>query len=137
MDVSYCTREDVLNLFDVSPTVSVFRAIDREIKSGAIQVNSLCRRKRLWPLLGTVYKDFPNMQSANVGRLWLDDDTLISLTSAVPPLPRSLPVQLPSTPLLLPACLDIVTTLSQQASLTTLAESARLTLCWRLRPMLA
>lgn len=76
----YCTREDVTRTLDVKTTARSFGQVDQAIEAASRSIESLCHRK-FYPLYATKYFDWPNYQYADVFRLWLDGQELISLTS--------------------------------------------------------
>lgn len=80
MGVWYVSREEVASAPDIKASAYMTRDIDRACESASRRVERLCRRE-FYPQTGTRYKDFPNTQQAMSGRLWLDQDELISLTS--------------------------------------------------------
>ncbi len=78
--VFYCTREDAMSAPDIKASAYAARQIDSAIESGSRAVEGLLHRK-FYPWTGTRYFDFPNDQNARTGRLWLDENELISVTS--------------------------------------------------------
>jgi hypothetical protein len=82
MGVWYATREDVKSALDdqSSSNVRTDAQVDRAIEDGSRSVERLCHRK-FYPWMGTRYFDWPNFDRASVGRLWLNEHELVSLTS--------------------------------------------------------
>jgi hypothetical protein len=78
--VSYCTREQVKAALDVKETARSNAQIDRAIFAGARAIEGQLRRK-FYPWSGTKYFDWPNDQRAQVGRLWLDANEVISVSA--------------------------------------------------------
>lgn len=78
--VQYCTRETLASGFDVQPSMGAHAQLDRAITSASDAVDGFLHRC-FYPWTGTRYFDFPNRQHAPAGRLWLDADELISVTS--------------------------------------------------------
>lgn len=80
MGVWYCTREDVKAALDSAQTARNNAQIDRLIEASTETIHGLTHR-RFYPLVTTKYFPWPNMQHASVGRLWLDENELYSLTT--------------------------------------------------------
>lgn len=78
--VSYCSREDVKASLDIKETARANAQIDRLIKAAARSIEGLTHRF-FYPWTGTKYFDWPNDQYAKTGRLWLDKDELVSVSS--------------------------------------------------------
>jgi hypothetical protein len=76
----YATREDVMRALDSRPTARNAGQIDRALEAASRSVDRLCHR-RFYPELDTRYFDWPDSQYGTSWRLWLDDSTLISVTS--------------------------------------------------------
>lgn len=76
----YATREQVKSALDVKETARNNAQIDRALLSGARAIEGQLRRK-FYPWTGTRYFDWPNTQRAQVGRLWLDANELISVSA--------------------------------------------------------
>ncbi len=76
----YATREDVKNAIDYKSTARSDEQVDRAVEAGSRAVEGLLHRK-FYPQIATRYFDWPNHQLARAGRLWLEQDELISLTS--------------------------------------------------------
>jgi hypothetical protein len=81
MGVWYATREEVKSAMENKTTRSD-RRIDRAIESSSRSIEGKLHR-RFYPWTGTRHFDWPNYQRASVGRLWLDDNELVSLTAVV------------------------------------------------------
>lgn len=82
LDVCYCTREDVQEAVSASDSVTTNRRIDRAIRSAARDVEGRLHRT-FFPWTGTRYFDWPNSQDRRVGRLWLDDNELVSVATLI------------------------------------------------------
>ncbi len=78
----YTSREAVMDALDVKASAYTSAQIDRAIDSGAEGVDSLCRRS-FPPILATKSFPYPNVRQNEAWTLWLDANTLISLTSLV------------------------------------------------------
>lgn len=78
--VFYCQREDIAFALDVKLTAQSAAEIDRAIDSASRNVEGLCHR-HFYPLTTIRYFDYPNKQSAGIGRLWLDRWELISVSA--------------------------------------------------------
>lgn len=76
------TREDVASALDIKSTARDFTQIDREIEAASRSVERLLHR-RFAPTLDTRYFDWPNQQMGRSWDLWLDENELISLPSAI------------------------------------------------------
>jgi hypothetical protein len=80
MIVPYCTREDVMSALDVKESARIRTQIDRATRGASETIeNDLARS--FYPVITTIYKDWPNSQYARPWRLWLDAQELISVTS--------------------------------------------------------
>lgn len=82
MGVFYVSREEVASAPDIKASAYMYADIDRAIERASRSVEKLCHRV-FYPVTATRYKDYPNDQNASSGRLWLDADELVSLTSFV------------------------------------------------------
>lgn len=82
MGVSYVTREETSSSPDIKASAYAAPQIDRCNQSASRAVEKLCHRV-FYPWTGTRYLDFPNSQDARSGRLWLDENELISLATFV------------------------------------------------------
>lgn len=80
--VVYATREDVMRALDSKETARNSRQIDRALESASRAVDSLCHLT-FAPQTDTRRFDYPGSQYARPWRLWLDSNTLISVTSLV------------------------------------------------------
>lgn len=78
-EVWYCTREAVKQALDVQHTARSDPQVDRAVASGARGIEELLHR-RFYPHTGTRYFDLPTLNGAPPWRLWLDSNTLISVT---------------------------------------------------------
>lgn len=78
----FCTREDVQSALDVKSTARDSAQIDREIEAASRGVERFLHR-RFAPTLDTRYFDWPNAQQGRSWDLWLDENEMISLPSAV------------------------------------------------------
>lgn len=81
---------------DIKASAYAAPTIDRAIASATVKVDQLCHRgdlvtRAFAPWIGTKYFDWPNDQSARSGRLWLDSNQLISLTSFQSPVGTTIP----------------------------------------------
>lgn len=81
-EVLYCTREEVKASLESAETARNNAQIDRLIASSSRGIEGLTHRF-FYPFTGTRYFDWPNDQHAKVGRLWLDQHELVSVTSLV------------------------------------------------------
>ncbi|MDJ0460585.1 hypothetical protein [Streptomyces sp. H27-C3] len=80
--VVYATREDVMRAPDSKGTARNAGQIDRALTSASRGVDSLCHLA-FAPQTDTRRFDYPGSQFARPWRLWLDSNTLISVTSLV------------------------------------------------------
>ena len=78
--VWYCTREDVKSALDSAETARNNVQIDRAIESATEAIFGLTHRV-FYPWTGVRYFDWPNDQHASTGRLWLDQNELVSVSS--------------------------------------------------------
>lgn len=67
---------------DVKASAYASARIDDEIEQASRDAEKLLHRT-FYPFTGTRYFDFPNEQDARSGRLWLDENEIISVTSFV------------------------------------------------------
>lgn len=83
MGAWYTTREAVMASPDIRPAAYASASIDRAIESGARSVDKLCHVavEGFAPVIATRSFPYPNTQNADIGRLWLDQYQLISLTT--------------------------------------------------------
>lgn len=65
---------------DIKASAYASARIDSEIEQASRTVDKLCHRV-FYPWVGTRYFDFPNYQDARSGRLWLDENEIISVTT--------------------------------------------------------
>jgi hypothetical protein len=77
----YTTRETIKRALDQGEVARNNRNIDRCIESASRNVELLCHRT-FYPHTATKYFNWPNAQGALPWRLWLEDNDLISLTTA-------------------------------------------------------
>jgi hypothetical protein len=80
--VWYATREDVKSALDTAETARNNATVDRTIEAASRAIDGMMHR-RFYPELATRYFPWPNWQYAQVWRLWLERDELISVTSLV------------------------------------------------------
>ncbi len=80
MGVWYTTREDVKSALDYKETARNNAQVDRAIEGASRAVEGYLHRT-FYPQLATKYFDWPNSQSQRSGRLWLDDNEVISATN--------------------------------------------------------
>ncbi|MBD9723448.1 hypothetical protein PV755_45405 [Streptomyces caniscabiei] len=81
MGVWYATRESVMNALDSKLTARNSAQIDRALESASRDVDALCHRKAFAPTTATKSFDYPGPQYARPWRLWLDGNSLISVTT--------------------------------------------------------
>lgn len=88
-DYSYATRESAMSASDIRASAWASLDIDAALASGARAVDNLCHRGAydrgipgFLPWTGSLSFDWPNDQDARSGRLWLEQHSLTSLTSA-------------------------------------------------------
>lgn len=79
--VWYATREAVMNALDSKLTARNAGQIDRALESASRDVEQLCHRKTFAPTTATKHFDYPGPQYARPWRLWLDGNSLISVTT--------------------------------------------------------
>lgn len=78
----YTTREAVKSALDINETARANRLVDRCIAAAARSINGALRRPfGFYPQYATRSFDWPGIDRAQSGRLWLDEHFLISLTS--------------------------------------------------------
>lgn len=80
MGVWYTTREDVKSALDSKETARNNAQVDRAIEGASRAVEGYLHRT-FYPQIATKYFDWPNSQSTRAGRLWLDDNEVISATN--------------------------------------------------------
>jgi hypothetical protein len=80
--VWYATREDVKSALDTAETARNNATVDRAIEAASRAIDGMMHR-RFYPEIATRYFPWPNWQYAQVWRLWLERDELISVTSLV------------------------------------------------------
>jgi hypothetical protein len=85
---AYITRETLMSASDIKATAYSGPRIDRAIEAGARRVDKLCHRgdntrPGFGQWTGSLSFDYPNDQSARVGRLWLDEQSLLTCTALV------------------------------------------------------
>lgn len=78
----YTTRETVKRALDQGEVARNNVNIDRCIQTASRNAEGLCHRAAFYPHLDAKRFDWPNDQNSLPWRLWLDDHTLISVTSA-------------------------------------------------------
>lgn len=77
----YTTREVLKRALDQGEVARNNANIDRCIETASRLVEGLCHRAAFYPHIDTKHFDWPNQQGALPWRLWLDEHTLISLSS--------------------------------------------------------
>lgn len=77
----YASREAVKRAMDVAETARNDAQVDRALAGATASINRLCRRRGFAPLVRTRRFDWPSWSSPTPGRLWFDDDGLVTLTS--------------------------------------------------------
>lgn len=82
MGAWYTTREAVAAAPDIDMSAASEREIDSAIRAGSESVEGLLKRT-FYPWTGTRRFDYPNEQTAGIGRLWFNQHELISATSVV------------------------------------------------------
>lgn len=82
MSIWYASREAVQLELDSKTTARMNPRIGRALASASRTIESLTHRT-FYPWTGTRYFDWPNAQTAQTGRLWLDENELISATTVV------------------------------------------------------
>lgn len=78
--VTYATRADVTNTLLLAPTTHNKLLVDRKLRAATRSVEGYLH-VRFYPELKTVSFDWPNYQYAGTNRLWLEGNTLISITT--------------------------------------------------------
>lgn len=83
--VRYCTREEVMDAFDVREAASRSAQIDLAIESASDDIDGWLNRHKhgLAPTNATRYFDYPNRSSSLAYRLWLEENEIVSLTTLV------------------------------------------------------
>lgn len=81
MGPTYTTREMVKGALDIAETARNDVKVDRAIAGATADIDRLCRRRGFAPLVRTRRFDWPSWSSPTPGRLWFDDDALVTLTS--------------------------------------------------------
>lgn len=81
MGVWFATREDVMRALDSKETARNAGQIDRALESASRSIESLCHRTAFAPTTATKSFDYPGPQYARPWRLWLDGNSLISVTT--------------------------------------------------------
>jgi hypothetical protein len=76
----YAQREALMDALDVKPSVQANSTADACIAGASRNVENLCQRF-FYPYIATKTFSWPNEQRARVGRLWLDRNELLSITS--------------------------------------------------------
>jgi len=85
VDVAYCTREEIKTRLDFAEVALINSRVDAATLSGSRDVDQLIHWPDggLAPFTGSFDFDWPDTMYPTPWRLWLDDRTLISLTSLV------------------------------------------------------
>lgn len=78
----YATRESVKRALDVAETARADNQIDQAL-AGATRTIAGYMHRTFYPTQASRTFDWPNYQYAPYGKLWLEEDELISLTSVV------------------------------------------------------
>lgn len=81
MGVWYATREDVMRAPDSKLTARNSAQIDRALESASRDVESLCKRTTFAPTIATKSFPYPGPQTGTSWRLWLNANSLISVTT--------------------------------------------------------
>lgn len=81
MGVWYATREDVMRALDSKETARNAGQIDRALESASRSVEGLCKRVTFAPTTATKSFPYPGPQTGTSWRLWLNANTLISVTT--------------------------------------------------------
>jgi hypothetical protein len=81
--VMYCTREEVMDAFDVKEAAPRFAQVDSAILSASDDVDGWLNRHKhgLAPRLATRYFPWPKRDGGGPTRLWFDENELISATT--------------------------------------------------------
>lgn len=81
--VWYCTREEVMDAFDVKEAANRFAQVDSAIASASDDIDGWLNRHKhgCAPTLATRYFDWPAQDYSRAYRLWFDENELISATS--------------------------------------------------------
>lgn len=82
MGVFYASREDVMQALDTKAAAYTSSQVDRAIDGASRNVDGLCHRI-FYPLTATKLFDYPNVQRARVGQLWLDQNEIASVSSFI------------------------------------------------------
>lgn len=78
---TYATREAAKQSLDIKLTARDDARVDRALASGTEACNQFLHWAHFHPVLATRYFPYPNHQYAEPGRLWLDNQGLITITS--------------------------------------------------------
>lgn len=79
-EVWYCTREQVKRALDFKETARNNSQVDNAIEMASRNIEGLTHRI-FYPLKGTFYYNWPNEDSLNPWKLWLEATELISITT--------------------------------------------------------
>lgn len=81
--VFYSTREEVMDAFDVKEAAHRFAQVDSAIASASDDIDGWLNRHKhgVAPRLATRYFDWPTRDYAGAGRIWFDENELISATN--------------------------------------------------------
>lgn len=81
--VFYSTREEVMDAFDVKEAAHRFAQVDSAIASASDDIDGWLNRHKhgVAPRLATRYFDWPSSNYAAAGRIWFDENELISATT--------------------------------------------------------
>jgi hypothetical protein len=81
MGPTYATREAAKAAWDLKLTARDDARVDRALASATASTNDQLHWAHFHPVVATRYFDWPNRSYADAGRLWLDNQGLITLTS--------------------------------------------------------
>jgi len=81
--VFYTTREEVMDAFDIKEAAHRFAQVDSAIASASDDIDGWLNRHKhgVAPRLATRYFDWPSSNYAAAGRIWFDENELISATN--------------------------------------------------------
>ncbi len=81
--VFYCTREEVMDAFDVREAAHRFAQVDAAIASASDDIDGWLNRHKhgLAPRTATRYFDWPSSNYSSPYRLWFEENELVSATS--------------------------------------------------------
>lgn len=81
--VWYCTREEVMDAFDIKEAAPRFSQVDDAIKSASDDIDGWLNRHKhgLAPTSATRYFNWPSRDYSEGYRIWFDENELVSATS--------------------------------------------------------